>query len=394
MLIINYAFTLGQLTHHKWIFSIILIKLFRKIKMFERIKRRISNNISEKIKKVKNDIANKTSQSIGKVKSTIIEQTHLNIIISSLENKKSLEIEKIVSEIYNEIIEELQYRFESIKEYENPERNWYLEENNKRKRNAKIQIELFKEFGTNLTKKILLNIIRKYKINVLFIRDEQIEDIKDLILDRLSRYQSRYERIIKFNEQQEKWKLQEEEREKQKKLQQEQEERERLKDIENDKSNHYLMQQLINRLGNQIIILDSNIYMNESYENIFNFIMFNRIKNIFMTQQQYDEISNKYGFESRQAKRIIELLSKSNLITIHNITQNSDRNAYADIELINYIREFSSKNHNILFVTDDRDLSIRTLQLVKQDGYFNNLEVLSGNELDYRLINFYKFCNY
>ena len=201
-------------------------------------------------------------------------------------------------------------------------------------------------------------------------------------------------RIIKFNEQQEKWKLQEEEREKQKKLQQEQEERERLKDIENDKSNHYLMQQLINRLGNQIIILDSNIYMNESYENIFNFIMFNRIKNIFMTQQQYDEISNKYGFESRQAKRIIELLSKSNLITIHNITQNSDRNAYADIELINYIREFSSKNHNILFVTDDRDLSIRTLQLVKQDGYFNNLEVLSGNELDYRLINFYKFCNY
>lgn len=369
--------------------------------MFERIKKRISNSISEKIDEVKNDISNKISQSFENAKSVIIEQTPLNIIVSSLENKKSNEIKKIVTEIYNKIIEELQYRFKSNTEYENPERSPLMADSNRRKRNAKIQLELFEQFGIRLTKKILVKNISKYKINILFIHDNQIEYIKDLILYRLPQYQSRYERIIKFNKKkeqlkqlQEKWRLEEEEIEKQKKLRQEQEERERLQEIENDKLNHDLMQQLINKLRSQIVILDSNIYMNESYENIFNFLIFNRINNILMTQQQYDEISNKDGFGSRQAKRIIELLSKLNLITIHNITQNSNRNAYADIELINYIREFSFKNHNVLFVTDDRDLSIRTLQLVKQDGYFNNLEVLSGNELNYILINFYKFCNY
>lgn len=158
------------------------------------------------------------------------------------------------------------------------------------------------------------------------------------------------------------------------------EEKARIQKEEADKQQNIKFQ-MISNLKKTILIFDSNIYMNSIYEDIFHFLRENNFNNLLMFQEQYDEISNLQIYESRVAKREIDLLSKSDVLTIYKIDIQSRRGAYADPVLINNIRNFcSTKKVNIVFVTDDKDLSIRTVQLVKADGYRNLLDVYSGSE--------------
>lgn len=158
------------------------------------------------------------------------------------------------------------------------------------------------------------------------------------------------------------------------------EEKARIQKEEADKQQNIKFQ-MISNLKKTILIFDSNIYMNSIYEDIFHFLRENNFNNLLMFQEQYDEISNLQIYESRVAKREIDLLSKSDVLTIYKIDIQSRKGAYADPVLINNIRNFcSTKKVNIVFVTDDKDLSIRTVQLVKADGYRNLLDVYSGSE--------------
>lgn len=158
------------------------------------------------------------------------------------------------------------------------------------------------------------------------------------------------------------------------------EEKARIQKEEADKQQNIKFQ-MISNLKKTILIFDSNIYMNSIYEDLFHFLRENNFNNLLMFQEQYDEISNLQIYESRVAKREIDLLSKSDVLTIYKIDIQSRKGAYADPVLINNIRNFcSTKKVNIVFVTDDKDLSIRTVQLVKADGYRTLLDVYSGSE--------------
>lgn len=364
--------------------------------MFERIKRNISNKIIEKVDSTKKDMLEKSGNFVKSIKSKILEETPLGKISNFIEKKQTEAINNLSIEINDKILKELQYRFKSNIKYQNPEISIFAERSNKRKRDAQIQIELLKESGLNLTSKILKNAIKKHNINILFITDKQVDFLKNIILNKLPMHQIAYERKIELNKEKEKFdKLQEkinqekEEQLKKEEIEKYNEEIAQQKKMQQEKIYKKLMEQEILKLRNVIIILDSNIYMKKEYERIFNFFIYKNINTVLMTSQQYDEIANKVGFESRQAKRIIDNLSKLKLLIIHNITISSNKNAYADIELIKYIREFCSKNHNILFITDDKDLSIRTIQITREDGTHNFLEVLSGMELDFKLSNYY-----
>jgi len=107
------------------------------------------------------------------------------------------------------------------------------------------------------------------------------------------------------------------------------EEKARIQKEEADKQQNIKFQ-MISNLKKTILIFDSNIYMNSIYEDIFHFLRENNFNNLLMFQEQYDEISNLQIYESRVAKREIDLLSKSDVLTIYKIDIQSRKGAYAD----------------------------------------------------------------
>ncbi|MDX4050796.1 PIN domain-containing protein [Aliarcobacter skirrowii] len=157
---------------------------------------------------------------------------------------------------------------------------------------------------------------------------------------------------------------------------------------------HAMYMNFVYNLKNTVNIFDTNIFMNKDYKFIFDFFINNDIK-ILMTNKQFDEIANlkissntDKKYKARFALNIIDSLSKQDILNIgfKSLSLDIDNNAYADPELFQYCLMISEK-YTVNFITDDRILSIKTIQLSKKHNENNLLQVFNGNEF----INLIKF---
>jgi hypothetical protein len=154
-------------------------------------------------------------------------------------------------------------------------------------------------------------------------------------------------------------------------------------------------QQQIEKLKNTKIIIDSNIYMNDKYNELFDFFIKYQIQ-ILMTPLQYDEIKNikksdkdeKTKYAARNAMRIITKLSKKKVLKIINKNFESNEKAYADPEIFKYARNFAKK-HPVLVVTNDMDLINNLIHIPNNP----NIEVFDGDDFE-KLIKELKFSSY
>ncbi len=174
--------------------------------------------------------------------------------------------------------------------------------------------------------------------------------------------------------------------EKKNKLEQERLEQERLEEnIYKQELNRYM--NFISELKNTVNIFDTNIFMEKKYKVLFDLFIQNNIK-ILITEKQFQEIvnlKNSYdvdkNIKARHALNIIDLLSKEDIINIgfKSLSLDIDRKAYADPEIFEFCLKISEKT-KVNFVTNDRILSIQTMQLAKKNNANNNLKVFNGDE--------------
>lgn len=157
-----------------------------------------------------------------------------------------------------------------------------------------------------------------------------------------------------------------------------------------EESHRYKLEQyniFITDLRNSVIIFDSNIYMEHEYESIFNFFVDENIK-ILMTQHQFDEIvnlkkdyDNSKRAKARQALRVIDFLTKTHILKIGftSVDLKINSYAYADPEIFNFCLEISSK-YKVYLITNDKILSIKTMQLANRSNQSRSLQSYNGNE--------------
>jgi len=153
--------------------------------------------------------------------------------------------------------------------------------------------------------------------------------------------------------------------------------------------------ELRTKMENKSIYLDSNIFMDSKYENIFEYLIENKIK-VNILKSQYDEMVNLRkklkNDESEKAKllksklslalkRIEELIDKTES-NIQDIGFDSDKNAYADIDFIKTILKKLKKEESVIFVTQDRDLRIRLKTMIKDNKEINqeNINIFDAEE--------------
>lgn len=143
----------------------------------------------------------------------------------------------------------------------------------------------------------------------------------------------------------------------------------------------------ISELQSTVNIFDTNIFMDKTYELIFKLFLYNNIK-ILMGEKQFEEIVNlknssniDKSSKARFALNIIDLLSKKDIINIgfKSLSLDIDNKAYADPEIFKFCLKIS-ETHRVNFITNDRILSIKTIQLAKKNNANNGLKVFNGDE--------------
>jgi len=149
------------------------------------------------------------------------------------------------------------------------------------------------------------------------------------------------------------------------------------------------------RFKDTTVYLDSNIFMDFNYDNIFDYMIENKVK-VTILKSQYDEMLNlrkKYNkSKTNQAKILmpqltlalnrVEKLLDNTKSNIKDIGFNSDKNAYADIDFINAILKKLQKDKSVVFVTQDRDLRTRLKTMIKDDKKISkkNINIFKADE--------------
>lgn len=143
-------------------------------------------------------------------------------------------------------------------------------------------------------------------------------------------------------------------------------------------------------VDSQVLILDSNIWMNGAYDALFESledslpIMKGSLQ---LYGPQFDEICNvkkKTAFKSfsnksaRCAISRIERLQESNLLSIEPLTIDAEKGAYADPLIVKLIMKHIAEGRDVVFLSDDKELRIRIRGLAKGKG---SLEIMKGREL-------------
>ena len=153
-------------------------------------------------------------------------------------------------------------------------------------------------------------------------------------------------------------------------------------------------QKLFNSKLSNIVLVDSNIWMNCEYDVLFT-EMIDAVRamnfKMMLLGVQLDEMENlknsspdndtKRG--ARCAFRRIDSAQDSNVLVIKNVTLNATRNAYADPEFIKYLlgnTEQGCLNPGVVFITDDRPLKIR-IKAIAKEHHGKDFPVESGQEL-------------
>jgi len=143
------------------------------------------------------------------------------------------------------------------------------------------------------------------------------------------------------------------------------------------------------------VYLDSNIFMDFKFDNIFDYMIDNKV-NVSIVKSQYDEMINlrkKYkDAKTNKAKSLlpqltlalnrVEKLLDNTKSNIKDIGFDSDKNAYADIDFIKIILSKLKKDKSIVFVTQDRDLRTRLKTMIKEDKKISkkNVNIFKADE--------------
>jgi predicted nucleic acid-binding protein len=152
-----------------------------------------------------------------------------------------------------------------------------------------------------------------------------------------------------------------------------------------------------------MIYVDSNIFMDFNFDNIFEYFNKNNSK-IIILKSQYDEMinirkklkaeSNSYSEKALKAKRAqitmalnrVEKLIDNTQSQIKDIGLESDKNSYADPVFIKTILKKLKKGKSVIFITQDRDLRTRLKSMIKEDKNIDvqNINIFKADEfIDY-----------
>lgn len=148
-----------------------------------------------------------------------------------------------------------------------------------------------------------------------------------------------------------------------------------------------------NTWGNHLkglVIVDSNIWMVSSYNDLFlnlEFFLEKTSSKIEMPSEQFDEILNlrkKYQGTPKSTLAVcalirIEQFQNKNLLKIVPMGIYSDRSAYADPEIIKTLVDSSKKYSEMILISDDRELRIRANQLVAEENTSTNFICVKGS---------------
>lgn len=138
-----------------------------------------------------------------------------------------------------------------------------------------------------------------------------------------------------------------------------------------------------------LVVIDSNIWMNYDYDDLFNSLELYLSKSnhvIKIPQVQFDEIVNlknlPYGNVKSKLARCalsrIERLQNSNVIKIIPLGFDAEKDAYADPEIIKLLIEATDEYKNLALITDDRELRIRANQLVSDSNQNIQFQSIDG----------------
>lgn len=168
-----------------------------------------------------------------------------------------------------------------------------------------------------------------------------------------------------------------------------------LIDSDNNNNGHVVSQfsQLnlfCSELENVSLYIDSNIFMDERFEPLFeNFKKFNL--KIILLNEQYHELyhlkkseNDTKSFRARNAFRLIEELLNLKKLTIKDLDPEQTTKAYADPILIKRIIADIQNQKKVVFITEDRDLKIRLKVQMEQKSLDENLiSIYDYNDLDF-----------
>lgn len=149
-----------------------------------------------------------------------------------------------------------------------------------------------------------------------------------------------------------------------------------------------------------LIIVDSNIWMQQDYNSFFRnleWVMTRFSSTIKMSSIQFDEIVNLKDLPyanpksklARCALARIEAFQKIGLIEIIPMKFEANKYAYADPDIIKFLVDSSREYSVMTLVSDDRELRIRTNQIVKDKSRTDFLSI-TGQDLERKLSN---YCN-
>lgn len=147
-----------------------------------------------------------------------------------------------------------------------------------------------------------------------------------------------------------------------------------------------------------LIIVDSNIWMQQEYGVFFRnleWVMKRFSSNIKMSSIQFDEIVNLKDLPyanpksklARCALARIEAFQITGLIEIIPMKFEANKYAYADPDIIKFLVDSSREYSVMTLVSDDRELRIRTNQIVKDKSKTDFLSI-TGQDLERQLSNY------
>jgi len=148
-----------------------------------------------------------------------------------------------------------------------------------------------------------------------------------------------------------------------------------------------LRQAISNGVAADMLIIDSNIWMNEHYDAFFallTHLLQANNQRLLLVGSQFDEICNmksacpigdEKGRRARLALTRIEELQSSNLLRIDSMGLTSKRNAYADPLFLQLVEHCGKKRLRIAMITDDRELRVRAREVASR--YSGDLTLLS-----------------
>ena len=150
---------------------------------------------------------------------------------------------------------------------------------------------------------------------------------------------------------------------------------------------------LLDEITKYPFIIDTNIWLGYSeFKCFWEHLAYCCVKNhrqVMIPVEVYDEIINlakgskdsDTRYNARQAKNLLFELDNKKLLSVYNLGHTRNKASYADPVLIRVCKAIIAAGHDCYLFTNDKDLIIRTRQLINRDA--ERCKVLSVHTTEY-----------